>query len=129
MKNTLAPPPTEAQLDDNKSMKHLAVYGAIWVTLTSIAAVPLTYYRSWALGRIGDSGDVVGQYAIILIFIGILSTFVLFGGSSVVTNFLPKILRREDKSAFLLTYALISVACVMFFVLLINIFPSVLAAA
>ncbi len=105
------------------AIKRLAKRGALWVTLTSAAAVPLAYYRNWILARIGDSGVVVGNYAILLLFIQIVVTFALFGGSSVVTNFLPKIKRDEDKSAFLVTYVLISVVAVTVFVVLMNLFP------
>ena len=109
------------------SMKHRAKHGAMWVALTSAAAVPMAYYRNWIFGRIGETGEVVGQYAIILLFIQIVMTFVLFGGSTVVTNYLPKIKRQEDKSAFLLAYALLSVAAVIVFVALMNLFPSMVS--
>lgn len=105
-------------------LKRIATRGALWVTLTSAAALPLGYYRSWILGRLGSDGTVVGSYAIILLFIQIVVTFVLFGGPSVVTNFLPKIERAGDKSAFVYTYGLISMLFAALFVALVNIFPS-----
>ena len=108
-------------------VKRLARRGAIWVTLTSAAAVPLAYYRNWVLGRIGETGEVVGTYAIILLFFQIVITFVLFGGISVVTNFVPKIKRDEDKAGFLTAYALISVGAVVVFVGLMHLFPGLVS--
>lgn len=109
-------------------IKSIATRGALWVTLTSAAALPLGYYRSWILGRFGDDGTVVGNYAIILLFIQIVVTFVLFGGPSVVTNFLPKIERKEDKFAFILAYGLISITLSGAFIATINTFPSLVTA-
>jgi O-antigen/teichoic acid export membrane protein len=108
---------------DNGKVKNLAMRGAIWVTMTSAVAVPLAYYRNWVLGRIDQMGEVVGSYAIIMLFYQVVTTFVIFGGSSVVTNFLPKIKRKEDKSSFLFTYSLFSILLVVVFVTLINLFP------
>ena len=108
---------------DNDKVKHLAMRGAIWVTMTSAVAVPLAYYRNWILGRIDQMGEVVGSYAIIILFYQVVTTFVIFGGSSVVTNCLPKITRKEDKSSFLFTYSLISILLVVVFVTLLNLFP------
>ncbi len=108
-------------------IKRIATRGAVWVTLTSAAALPLGYYRSWILGRFGDDGTIVGNYAIILLFIQIVVTLVLFGGPSVVTNFLPKIERREDKFAFVLAYGLISIVLSGVFIAAINVFPSLVA--
>jgi len=112
---------------DLAKVKHLAKRGAIWVTLTSAAAIPLAYYRNWILGSIGDAGEVVGNFAIILLFLQIVSTFVLFGGSSVVTNFLPKIKNNKEKFSFLFTYSLISIAAVTLFIVLINFFPGIIS--
>lgn len=108
-------------------VKRLAWRGAIWVTLTSAVAVPLAYYRNWILGRIGETGEVVGTYAIILLFFQIVVTFVLFGGVSVVTNFVPKIHQAEDKAGFLTAYALISMGAVTVFVALMYLFPGLVS--
>lgn len=108
-------------------LKDLAKRGALWVSLTSVIAIPLAYYRSWVLGQIGASGEVVGSYAIILLFIQFVVTFVLFGGINVMTNFLPKIVDTEDKSAFVVNYGAISIAVAIVFSVAMNIFPGPLA--
>lgn len=112
---------------DSSQVKRLARRGAIWVTLTSAVAVPLAYYRNWILGGIGEAGEVIGNFALILLFIQLVVTFAIYGGSSVVTNFLPKIKREEDKSAFLFTYSFISLMAVLIFVALINLFPCIVS--
>jgi O-antigen/teichoic acid export membrane protein len=97
------------------------------VTLTSAASIPLVYYRNWILGQIGETAEVVGTFAVILLFSQIVITFVLFGDSSVLTNFLPKIERGDDKSDFLFTYGLISLVGAAAFVILMNLFPSLIS--
>lgn len=108
------------------SIKRVAMRGALWVSITSAIAIPLAYYRNWILGRMGLEGEVVGTYAMIMIFFRIITTFVLFGGLTVVTNYLPKITRREDKASFLITYGAISAVAVTAFLLLILIWPELL---
>ena len=98
---------------DVSEFKRTAVRGAIWVAAASAAAIPLTYYRNWVLGQAGDDGLVVGVLAVLLLFVNLVTTFVLFGGVTVVTNYLPKLPSSEDKSAFLASYGLISGAIVV----------------
>ena len=118
--------PAESQA---AGLRQSATRGALWVTLTSATALPLGYYRSWVLGRLGDDGSVVGSYAIILLFIQVVITFVLFGGSSVVTNFMPKIGRAAERSAFIIFYGALSAVLLLLFVAAINLFPSLVSAA
>lgn len=106
------------------TMKRLARRGVVWVTLVSVAGVPIAYYRNWILGRIGDDGTVLGTYVVVLLLLQIVTTFVLFGGSSVVTNYLPKLEERPDKSRFLASYATISLLAVLVFVTMIQVFPA-----
>jgi O-antigen/teichoic acid export membrane protein len=110
-----------------ESIRAVATRGAIWVTLTSAAAIPLAYYRSWVLGRFGTAGEVVGEYAIILLFIQIVITFVLFGGATAVTNFLPKIERADQRAGFAFTYGLLSMVLALICVALINVRPELIS--
>ncbi|MEM7475784.1 MAG: lipopolysaccharide biosynthesis protein [Planctomycetota bacterium] len=105
------------------SVSRLAKAGALWVILAAALAIPLSYYRSWILVQIDQSGAVLGDYAVILLFGQFVGTFVLFGGSSVLTHFLPKIRSDREKSAFILTYGLISLAAVAGFVCWMNLWP------
>ena len=119
------PPDTDAPYDVAR-IKRIGRSGAVWVILTSAIAMPLTYYRNWLLGRFGSDGDVVGQFALILLFIQIVTTFVLFGGIAVTTNYLPKIRSDKDKSAFIFTYTILSVFLSLFFVALLHLFPGLM---
>lgn len=114
------------QLEDYSGIariKRVAKRGAMWVALTSAFAIPLSYYRNWILTQLDASSEVVGYYAVLMMFINIVNTFVLYGGTTVVTNYLPKIKRSEDKSAFLFTYALISLLAVIIFLSIMHILP------
>ncbi len=97
--------------------------GAMWVTFVAILSMPLAYYRNWILGRIGSTGEFAGCYALLLLYIQLISTFVFYGGSNVLTNFLPKMLTPQNKSSFLFTYSFISLIIVAIFILIINLFP------
>ena len=108
-------------------IKRVAKRGAVWVTMTSAAALPLAYYRNWVLGRFGSDGEVVGQFALILLFIQIVTTFGLFGGTTVFTNYLPKIKQDKDKSSFIFTYTCLSLGFCLVFVALLHTFPSLLS--
>lgn len=86
--------------------------GAFWVTVTSAIALPSSYLRNLLLGQFDDTGDVAGTFAAIVVLFEFLRTFVLFGGTSVVTHFVPKIREPDAKARFLLVYAAISFGAV-----------------
>lgn len=106
-----------------ETIKAVATLGAIWVFVTSALAIPISYYRSWILGQIGENGETVGAYALAMIIYQIITTFVLFGGSSILTNYLPKIEQPNLKSSFLLSYLRVSLIAVLFFELIIFLWP------
>jgi O-antigen/teichoic acid export membrane protein len=106
----------------------VAMRGALWVSATAAIALPLAYYRNWALGRIDPEGGVVGAYALIVLFMQVVIAFVLLGGVSTVTNFLPKIHARRDKFSFLASYAAISLVAVGLFEAVIFLQPDLVDA-
>lgn len=79
--------------------------GYFWVSIISLIAAPLAYYRSLILGQTTNDGSLVGMYSVALIFMEIIATFVLIGGGTVITNYLPKLPSNREKSAFLTRYA------------------------
>jgi O-antigen/teichoic acid export membrane protein len=87
----------------------LIINGAIWVTIISVLGIPFTMYLNWILGIYDLSGLILGKYAIIIIIINTVTTFTLLGGSSVLTNFMPKIDKPEDRGRFVFTYMLICI--------------------
>jgi O-antigen/teichoic acid export membrane protein len=97
--------------------------GSFWVTLFSLLSIPLTFFLNWLLGYFDSTGTMLGNYAILIVFINTVTTFVLFGGSSVLTNFLPKIDNNSDKGKFVFTYSIIVFIFLIIFCLLLIIFP------
>lgn len=79
--------------------------GYFWVSLISLIAAPLAYYRSLILGWSSADGSLVGMYSVALIFMEIISTFVMIGGGTVIVRYLPKFDTSQEKSSFLTRYA------------------------
>ena len=100
-------------------------HGAIWVTLTSALALPGSYFRNLLLGQFDSSGEVAGTFAAILVLLEFMRTFVLFGGTSAVTHFLPRIREPADKANFLLAYAFISFAVAVGLLGVVLIWPEI----
>jgi O-antigen/teichoic acid export membrane protein len=98
----------------------------MWVTLTAALALPVSYFRNLLLGQFDDTGDVAGTFAAILIVFEIVRTFVLFGGTSVVTHFTPKIEHPPAKARFLFTYTVITLAAAAVLSALVLIWPQAL---
>jgi O-antigen/teichoic acid export membrane protein len=96
----------------NESNQRNAVTGAIWVTLASAAIIPLSYIRNWALGRVDDQGVTVGVLAVITLFINFSTTVLVFGGPTVVANYLPKLLTKQQKSSFFQAHSALCCALV-----------------
>jgi O-antigen/teichoic acid export membrane protein len=120
-----------AEGDDSNpttALGRVATRGALWVSSTMAIAIPLAYFRNWALGRIDPEGGVVGAYALVVLFMQVVITFVLLGGVSTVTNFLPKIEARRDKYSFLISYGALSLVAVGLFEAVIFLRPDLIDA-
>lgn len=98
--------------------------GYFWVSLISLIAAPLAYYRSLILGWSSDDGKLVGIYSVALIFMEIISTFVLVGGGTVITSYLPKLETLQRKSSFLGRYAGMNLCLLFFLSFIALVFPS-----
>lgn len=106
------------------SIKDKSITGAKWTIFISILVVPLTYLLHMLLGRVGP--EVLGTYSSIQIFIQSINTFVLFGGLSVLANFIPKMRDKDKISNFLFSYIIIVVIISFCSVLLLCFFPSLI---
>lgn len=82
--------------------------GALWITILSLIAIPCNLYLNWILGFFDANGETLGRYVLIIIFFNTITTFVLCGGSNLITNFLPKI-EGSNKGKFLFTYLLLCI--------------------
>lgn len=83
----------------------LQANGYFWVSFISLIVAPLAYYRSLILGWSSTDGSLVGMYSVALIFTEIISTFVMIGGGTVITRYLPKLDTSQEKGSFLTRYA------------------------
>lgn len=106
------------------STKMIATRGAVWVAISSIIGAILAYYRNWILCQFGSDGKVVGSFALVLLFVELITTFIMFGGSSVVINFLSKIQEKSEKSSFIISYISLSIPTGIVFGTVIEIWPN-----
>ncbi len=78
-------------MNDNlkvQEVKKKAVVSAKWLMITSVVCMACSWLTNALLGRIAP--EVLGQYAIVSIFISTINTFVIVGDSAVLSNFIPK---------------------------------------
>lgn len=78
-----------------------SLHGVKWTFVLAPAAACLSYLSAVLLGR--ASPLALGTYGVFQIAITIASTFLVFGGSNVIVNFLPRIV-PEKRASFLVTY-------------------------
>lgn len=81
-----------------KNSKNKLTVGIIVFAFFSFLALPLGYVRNWLLSSI--SVEYVSAFASIIIFIGLVSTFFVFGATNVYSTFLPKIKNPSKQSQF-----------------------------
>ena len=84
-------------MSDSKVVK-----GVRWIVVTNSAYIPLQFILSIILARM--SPEHIASIAIIQMLTGIITTFALYGGHSIIGNFLPKIKEISDKSRFFFLY-------------------------
>jgi O-antigen/teichoic acid export membrane protein len=80
--------------------------GIIVTSLLSVISLPLTYLGNWLLSLFGS--DTVANYAIILLVSNIVSTFFLYGASTVYSIYLPKLASQSDRLSFIVSSSIIS---------------------
>ena len=70
-------------------IKEKSISGAKWAIILTAISLPLGYGTNIVLGRI--SPEALGTYGIIIIFVSIVITFILFGGNTALVKYLPEV--------------------------------------
>lgn len=104
----------------SKTRRHIierSLTGVKWTFLLSPLGTLTGYATVVLLARLGP--EMLGIYSIFLIATTLAATFIMFGGSNVIINFIPK-LNSNSKSGFLVAYAIVcaSFALIMIAILL-----------
>lgn len=86
-------------------IKHRSIDGAKWLVMMNGIGMPAAFLISMLLGRIGP--QALGAYAMVQILIAVITTFVVYGGSPVLSVFLPKLSTSGDRGRFVFSYLLI----------------------
>ncbi|MFC1523807.1 lipopolysaccharide biosynthesis protein [Thermodesulfobacteriota bacterium] len=86
-------------------IKKRSIKGAKWLLVMNGLGMPAAFLIALMLGRVGP--EVLGIYALAQILIGIITTFVVYGGSPVLSVFMPKLSCDDERGLFLFSYALI----------------------
>lgn len=102
-------------------IKKRSVKGTKWLVVMNGIGMPATSLIALMLGRVGPAA--LGSYALAQVLIGVVTTFVVYGGKPVLTVFLPKLTDAEDRGRFLFSYALILVGMMTVALGLFWVFP------
>lgn len=105
-------------------IKKRSLTGAKWLILTNGFGMPAAYLIALILGRTAPAA--LGAYALAQIFIGVITTFAMFGGPAVLRNFMPKISGAEERGRFLFSYSLILAGLMLTVLTLFYLFPGLL---
>lgn len=81
--------------------------GVIWVSGLSALAFVIGYFRNWFFANIDSSGEVLGYFVLIQMYLHFLSVVASFGGASSINYFLPGFQQQENKRAFVFSSAVI----------------------
>ena len=112
---------------DSSTIKSATSRGALWLSITSIIAAPLAFYRNWVLGQLGTDGGVVGNFALILLLVEVTTTFVMFGGGTAVIYYVSRLPTKNEKASFLFSYLILSVPTALMFLVAIRSWPQILS--
>ncbi|MEW5804103.1 MAG: oligosaccharide flippase family protein [bacterium] len=97
--------------------------GGIWTVSIATSGLVLCFARNWFLGRMDTDGSVLGVYALVLIFISFITTFVLYGGAPVLSYYLPKIKDSEKQGSFVMGYFYIILAMMIIWIYFLFRYP------
>jgi len=88
-------------------IKARSVRGAKWLFVMNVLGVPVAYALVILLGRAGP--EVLGAYGLAQIFVGVIVTFVVFGGQTVLSNFMPKVSDPAQRGRLFTSYSIMLV--------------------
>ncbi|EIA0804349.1 hypothetical protein ACFJZ3_002544 [Vibrio vulnificus] len=94
--------------------------GAFWVSIISLLAMPFAYYRSWILNQIDSTGELLGLFALLLVFIELAITMSIFGGASSLANYIPKISGNNNRFRFIFSFSIVSILFSLIFLLVLR---------
>ncbi len=104
-------------------IKRRSIKGAKWLFFMNGFGLPAAFLISLLLGK--TSPSVLGTYSLLLIFVSVVKTFVIYGGPPVFNVFLPKINTAEKRGRFFFSYLLIIFLLMIIVLALFKFFPSV----
>ncbi len=102
-------------------IKNRSVKGTIWLLIMNSLGIPAIFLVTVMLGRVGP--ELLGVYALVQILIGVIITFFIYGGGSVISVLLPKILGSDRRGRFLFSYIIILFGMMSMVLLLFWYFP------
>lgn len=101
--------------------------GAFWVLLFSTLAGPIGLLRNWLMTIYDPSGEYVTSYALLMVVYNLITTLLIFGGSSVLTKFIPTIDDAGSRQQLLYNYTAISICLIAIMLIYLSIFPDSLS--
>ena len=104
-----------------EEIKKRSIKGAKWLILMNGLGMPVAFLIALLLGRIGPA--TLGVYALAQIVVGVVTTFIIYGGPPVLPVFMPKIHNAGDRGRFLFSYTLILFAAMTAALVLFWLFP------
>ncbi|MHB8412004.1 MAG: lipopolysaccharide biosynthesis protein [Candidatus Acidiferrales bacterium] len=96
------------------------IAGMRWTLWLSVLSAPCGYITTVLLARVGP--QVIGTYGILVLYIGLTSVFLFFGGNGVAIKFLPE-LPQEKRLSFLLSYGLVILAATLPYQIAASVWP------
>ena len=104
-----------------EEIKQRSITGVKWLIIMNFAGMPLPFLTAMLLGRMGPA--TLGTYSLVQILIGIIATFIIYGGSPVLSVFIPKIKDRKILGNFIFSYLLIISILMIFSLIAFRLFP------
>lgn len=96
--------------------------GILITTILSVLSLPLSYVRNWILSQFGEI--MVADFAIVLLLSSIVSTFFLFGASTVYSIYIPKLDNKQKKVNFIISASILSLVLLILGSLIVIAYPT-----
>ena len=105
-------------------IKKRSISGAKWLVVMNGLGMPAAFLISLMLGRVGP--ETLGVYALAQILINVITTFLVYGGPSVLSVFMAKLHEPDDRGRFVFSYLMILIISMIVMLSLLWLFPPVL---
>lgn len=107
----------------SSEVKQKSIKGTKWLFITNVFNVPGSFVLAFFLGR--TSPEALGAFGLVQVFVAVITTFIVFGGQTVLRNFMAKVTEPDLRGKLFYSYSIILICLLLLMSFFFALFPTI----